>query len=97
VCQVSDLEPANSGKNDALELNCNTSDFSSTFIPSKVVLDSNYFSSEGFWSNVLSGQLAGKAVVVKLYKPQNNYSQRQVFDKFHRVKHPTPQCNQYPD
>ncbi len=88
VCQFSDLEPSNSETIDAHELNCNSSDFSSTFITSKVILDADCYRSEGFWSYVLSGQIEGKAVVVKLYKPQKTYSQRQVFDKFHRVNIP---------
>ena len=69
------------------ELNCNTSDFSKVFTASVVTLDKSCFRAEGFWSLVLSGSIYGKAVVVKLYKPQTIYSQRQVFDKFHQVSH----------
>ena len=86
TCRLSDLLLPNE-KSGTQELNSNSSDFSSSFTsPTVVTLDARNLRAEGFWSNVFSGYVDGKGeVVVKLYKPQKIYNQRQIFDKFHQA------------
>ena len=85
--QLADLEPGSMKRAGSVELVGVDSDFSQEHTIVKIQLDvqSSIVTDHGFWTRVFEGRMSdGKRVILKVYKQQALFSQRQVFDRFHR-------------
>ena len=87
VCQLADLEPGSAKRSTPVELVVSNSDFAEEHVFSRIIIPNVVpEKTSGFWSKIYRAyDVNQQHVIVKVYKQQENYTQRQVIDRFHRV------------